>query len=98
MDYKHRRYFLVDFGYADRRWLIDHVPTLELHTPYNHLSRYKKSYDGTHVHTTGLRHVDAMVSCDIKYTDELLYQLYYMHKNHSDSVRYFELTKDVCGQ
>lgn len=114
MDYRNRCYFLVrlnpysfwydeihdDFGviYTSALELLQKkIKSLKISAPYNHFVENNNigGYDGN-IPTVG--YVQMMLSCNLIEKEILLSCLYELKETSLMSIKYIELTKELCGQ
>lgn len=99
MDYRNRRYFLVEFHDATRNLRMKHIkdadPSAKFHPPYGHLGYGK--YDGIGFAITGLSSPSCMLGCSKEMADAVLHELRKIPGEDYYS-GYYELNPFLCRQ
>ena len=102
MDYRKRKYFLVRLDYMMYKYRISQlkicVPSIKISPPYNHFTKNITigTYDGNVKGVLGCWQM--MISCDKEHEGNLLYELRKAERRDVFGCKWFELTKEICGQ
>lgn len=109
MDYRQRRYYLINVGYYDYHTKIKIlkklVPSIKFHSPYNHFNMSIKTftkkdvYDGEFYNNTKIHYVQYMISCktnDVVNFEQCMKQ--FVDRYWDGCIKYVELNKEMCRQ